>query len=488
MDAHTHRDPPPDAFGLVGATLDGKHRVERVVAEGGFGVVYAGTHATLARPIAIKVLKIPGDLGGTSRAAFVAKFTDEARVIAQLNHPSIVQVLDHGVLERGDAGALPWIVLEWLEGQTLEQWLAARAGQPRITPGEALGLLHPIFEALAFAHHRGVAHRDLKPANIMVVPAWRGFSLRLMDFGIAKIMEPDEVATGGATNTRSVIHAFSPGFAAPEQFAGGRTGPWTDVHALALLMCEVITGEPAYRGKDPTEWIFEATNPQRPTPGHYGVDVGAWESILARALALRPDGRQRDAGELLDQLERALPSGATRLPAEIPVALQPTAYADVSSRQAPTTARSSAVSRDVVRFASPRGLRIAATLAAIGLLSFVVAAVAVLRGRNASVSSRGATPTTTAQPAPAAPPGTVPFVPAQTTNGLPAIPSPPLNPAPTLAPALVPAAASLSPEPPVTTATARTIRRAPLTRPPTPAIRARPTASPRRTPLPFRIQ
>src|SRR3954471_460935 len=103
-----------DRFGLIGTELDRKFKVERVVAEGGFGVVYAGRHIGLDAPIAIKVLKTPPDLNESARKDFIAKFTFEAKTIARIKHPNIVQVLDTGVSDVPSGVAAPWMVLEWL--------------------------------------------------------------------------------------------------------------------------------------------------------------------------------------------------------------------------------------------------------------------------------------------------------------------------------------------------------------------------------------
>ncbi len=183
---------PADFFGLVGVTLDGKYDVERVVAEGGFGVVYRATHCGLRRPVAIKVLRTPAHLDAAPRAPFLEKFAPEARLIADLDHPAIVRVLDFGVGPVPNGEVAPWMVLEWLDGTPLEDDLEARRGAGGRSPAEALALLRPALEALAVAHEAGVAHRDLKPANLMRARGRRGESvLRVLDFGIAKVMRDD---------------------------------------------------------------------------------------------------------------------------------------------------------------------------------------------------------------------------------------------------------------------------------------------------------
>ncbi len=158
-----------------------------------------------------------------------------------------------------------------------------------------------MIEAVAYAHRRGVVHRDIKPANIMLVDGDGGPLLRMLDFGIAKIMEGDPIGdtrvgrSSGATG-------FSPDYAAPEQITYSRTGPWTDVHALGLLFSELLTGEPPFTA-DADEQLFEQVmSAERPTPARRGIDAGRLEPIVAKALALSPGQRWNDAGELLDAL------------------------------------------------------------------------------------------------------------------------------------------------------------------------------------------
>jgi serine/threonine protein kinase len=303
-----------DRFQLTGQTLDGKFRVDRIVAEGGFAVVYAGQHLNLDRGIAIKVLKTPKELSEGAIENFIAKFTLEAKTIARLNHLNIVQVIDSGVSRMPSGETEPWMVLEWLTGRTLERDLQQRRGHGGRTAAEALSLLEPIFDALSYAHEEGVAHRDVKPANIMIVSTKRGEMLKLLDFGILKIMEKGEVADKELAPTRGALSAHSPAYAAPEQITGLRTGPWTDVHGLGLLVTEVLTDLPPYEGKDITTLLREILSPQRPTPARRLVDAGPWEPVLAKALALDPSERFKDANEFLAALKSAISLSPPPLP------------------------------------------------------------------------------------------------------------------------------------------------------------------------------
>ena len=297
-----------DEFGLEGHKIEGRYEVDQRVAVGGFGVVYKGHHRALRTPVAIKVLKVPGELNEESQREFAKGFLAEAQTLAALKHPAVVRSLDFGVTVMPAGQNAPWMALEWVEGITLREHLHARRAEVT-TPDRAFELLRPVLEAIASAHEAGVVHRDLKPANIML-PADPGDGpvSRVLDFGIAKAMKPEEsAAPSGHTQTASNLSAFSVKYAAPEQVGGLRTGPWTDVHALALILTELLVGQDPYPGKDSMEVTAAVLRPQRPTPLAFGYDVGAWEPVLARAMSFRPAERFANARELLNALEASVP-------------------------------------------------------------------------------------------------------------------------------------------------------------------------------------
>ncbi len=292
-----------DTFQLAGATLEGRFAVDRPVAEGGFGVVYHAQQAMLDRPVALKVLRTPTRYDAAARQQFLAAFLGEAKTVARITHPSIVLVYDFGVSLMPSGERAAWMALEWLTGVTLDDELSVRRGRGGRTPTECMNLLRPALAALAVVHAAGVAHRDLKPANIMLVPGPGGPTPKLLDFGIAKIMDPEEAPGTGLTKTRSAQVAYSPAYASPEQISLGRSGPWTDVHAMGLILTELLTDRQPLDGEDPVALYQKIVDPVRPTPGKVGVPVGPWEAVLSRALALSTSVRYRDAGELLHALE-----------------------------------------------------------------------------------------------------------------------------------------------------------------------------------------
>ena len=163
--------------------MEGKFRVDGLVAEGGFGVVYFAAQTMLERAVALKVLKTPPEFGPEARQTFMEGFAREAKTIARISHPNIVQVIDFGIAAMPSGEQAAWMALEWLQGITLRDSLMARRGRGGRSAQECLALLRPTLEALAYAHDEGIAHRDLKPANMMLVETRRGTVLKLLDFG-----------------------------------------------------------------------------------------------------------------------------------------------------------------------------------------------------------------------------------------------------------------------------------------------------------------
>jgi hypothetical protein len=383
--------PPEDEFGLLGTAIDGKYVVESVVAAGGFGVVYRGRHAVLGSPVALKVLKVPPDMRESVRAAFVQMFLNEARIVASLTHPAVVRAMDFGAVEYAAGLAAPWMALDWIDGATLAHDLEARRGRGGRSPAEALALLTPVLEALAEAHEASVVHRDLKPGNVML-PSARGrrgaVEARLLDFGIAKVMGGDDTTTSGQTQTHSALPAYSPRYASPEQVSRMRTGPWTDVHASGLLLTELLVDRAPYEG-DQLRLTAQAMAATRPTPARFGVDVGPWEAILARAMALHPSDRYAHAGELLSALEATVTEAERARAAQASSALlldEPTLTRTLpaAAPSAPAPIGGGTISAVVLPEAPPaprgKGRRVVVALA-LGAAAALVGATAFKLGR-----------------------------------------------------------------------------------------------------------
>ena len=307
----------PDTLELIGTTLADKYAIESVVGEGGFAVVYKATHLLWKRPVAVKVFKALGDVGTEHRGKLLDEFIREGALLADLSERSaaIVQARDVGMLATKKGEQVPYMVLEWLEGATLESIITSEkeSGAPARTIDETVRLLEPAAEALALAHMKGIAHRDVKPPNIFVLgdPRSPTATVKILDFGIAKVVQDVQKMAGAFAKTSGQITSFTPAYGAPEQFsrAHGATGPWTDVFALALVCVEVLTQRDPLDGDDFMQLAYASSNPAaRPTPrgrGAAGVS-DAVEAVFVRALAVKPQERYPGAGEFWNALRSAV--------------------------------------------------------------------------------------------------------------------------------------------------------------------------------------
>jgi serine/threonine protein kinase len=309
-----------DVFGIVGSVIAGAYHVEEVVAEGGFGVVYRAHHGGFRAPVALKLLKVPPQ-SSEQQAAFLELFRAEAELLFRLSAslPTVVRPLHVDAFTAFDGRFVPYIVLEWLEGLTLDALIKQRSrdGLPPVPLRKLVRLLTPVARALERAHNFGgpdgnvsIVHRDLKPENIFVAQVAGEEVVKILDFGIGKVKSVASQVAGRMSQDGQAPTAFTPAYGAPEQWAPknyGQTGPWTDVWGLALCMVEVVAGRPVIDG-DPTAMMGTTLDPRRrPTPRTEGVVVpDAVEDVFERALALDPRARQRDAGVFWNELVAAL--------------------------------------------------------------------------------------------------------------------------------------------------------------------------------------
>ena len=317
-----------DPLNLVGTTIAEKYLVESVVGEGGFAVVYRALHTVWKRPVAIKVFKALSEVSRARRQELLDDFIREGALLAELSERSsaIVQARDVGMVALPQGDSVPYMVLEWLEGEPLETLLLRERelGTPPRMPEEVVALLGPVANALALAHQKGIAHRDVKPGNIFVVATDDGVpQVKLLDFGIAKVVQ--EAQKDGFRKTAGGMTSFTPLYGAPEQFDRGRgaTGPWTDVFAFALILVELLAGREALVGDDLAQLAYSSMDERRrPTPRELGVEVSdEVEAVFAKALAVRPEERFGDAGLMWSALRGPLSMGpasgfATTVPSE----------------------------------------------------------------------------------------------------------------------------------------------------------------------------
>ena len=293
---------------------------------GGFGVVYRGVHKGFGELIAIKCLKIGETLSEEEQKHLLERLQDEGRLLHRLSKATsgIVQALDVGAFTTPSGQWVPYLVLEWLEGETLADLLKERrdTGTGGFGIVEAMRLLDPAARALSVAHGQKIAHRDVKPANIFVTDVGGKRTTKVLDFGIAKVLAEHNTFTTALESTKQAPTAFTPRYGAPEQFnkQRGASGPWTDVFALALVFVECATGRKALEGDDPTQlYIASADKGFRPTLRARGLEVSEEvEAVIRRALDVEPRERFTDAGAFWSALEIATGVDAADLARDSP--------------------------------------------------------------------------------------------------------------------------------------------------------------------------
>ncbi len=263
--------------------LGERYRVEARIGAGGMAEVYRGFDQVLDRTVAIKVL-----LPQFARdAGFVARFRREAQAAARLNQPTIV-----GVYDSGSDGDRQYIVMEFVEGRTLADFLASGR---RPTQVQAVELTRKIAEALASAHAQGIVHRDIKPGNVMVT---RGGFVKVMDFGIAR-MQTDVTAP----QTSSVIG--TPTYLSPEQAQGQAVDARSDIYSLGCVLYELLAGRPPFTGDTPVAIAYKQVNETPVPPSAHNPDVPPrLDAVVMKCLAKNPANRYQTAEELAADLER----------------------------------------------------------------------------------------------------------------------------------------------------------------------------------------
>lgn len=273
----------------LGEVIGAKYRVERKIGQGGMGVVYLGINDSLGQKVAIKFLnrKLADDEG------IVGRFLNEARSYCRVNHPNAVTLLEYG---QHTDGAL-YIITEFVEGLNLSETMKSVEG---FTTPQILMVGMQLCEVLSVAHAQGVIHRDLKPDNIMLTPQARGrFSVKVLDFGIAKIVDEED---GPTTETGSVFG--TPEFMSPEQARGEVADPRSDIYALGIILFFMATGKLPFRGKNKLVVLNKQLHEAPPRPGSLREGVSLkLEAVILKCLNKRPQERFATADDLFEALE-----------------------------------------------------------------------------------------------------------------------------------------------------------------------------------------
>ena len=317
-----------DVFGIVGTLQEGAFRVEQVVAEGGFAVVYRAHHEGFRAAVALKCLKLPGTLNEAKQAEFLDKFRAEGELLFRLSAaiPAVVRPLHVGTVKSIKASFVPFIALEWLDGRNLDAFIDERRrhGKPALDLKRAVQLLAPAARALEQAHAFpgptgtvSILHRDLKPENLFVVDVGGRDVIKVLDFGIGKVKSAATQIVGRVSIEQSSFSAFTPAYGAPEQWLPkhfGQTGTWTDVWGFALTMVELITAKTPLPGDAHAVMGAAIDERSRPTPRSLGLATSdAIEAIFNKALAVDPKQRFHDIGEFWNQLEAEVGASSTKI-------------------------------------------------------------------------------------------------------------------------------------------------------------------------------
>ena len=315
-------EPPlsPAASGaLVGTVLRNTYRIDRVLDQGGMGMVYAGEHLRLGRPLAVKVLA--SHLAADGNA--LARFQREAEIVSRLQHPHVVNILDFDATDDGE----PYIVMELLQGESL----GARLERERsLALHETVRIVQQVASALAAAHADGIVHRDLKPANIFLVQVEHSAAfVKLLDFGISKVAHA--VATRRVTREFDVLG--TPDYMAPEQ-ALGRTAQVdgrADQFALAVIAFEMLAERVPFQDESVMGVLYRVAHEAPPLLSSVAPGLpGGLDAVLARAMRKAPEERFANIVEFSTELARA--AGSSLHPSLFPPARAPA----VPPSQAPT--------------------------------------------------------------------------------------------------------------------------------------------------------
>lgn len=269
-------NPPPLPDPLVGTVVAGRFRIERRLAEGGFGAVYRAMQLSIGRAVALKLLN-----PGAGDAAAPARFAREARALGRLSGPNVVRVLDYGVLPDGRS----FLAMELLDGEPLDQSLAR--GQMSIPDIVAAGI--QLCRALEEAHAAGIVHRDIKPSNIFVQRAGAGWLVKLIDFGAA-------LRSGEPALTAAHYVVGTPSFLSPEQIRGQPADARSDLYGLGLVLFEMLTGFPPFTAQDTVAVLSHHLHTPPPRVIAMRPETPpALDALVAVLLSKSPDERFQSA-------------------------------------------------------------------------------------------------------------------------------------------------------------------------------------------------
>ncbi|OZE82581.1 serine/threonine protein kinase [Rhodococcus sp. 14-2483-1-1] len=368
-------------------TLSSRYELGEILGFGGMSEVHLARDTRLDRDVAIKVLR--ADLARDP--TFYLRFRREAQNAAALNHPAIVAVYDTGEAET-EAGPLPFIVMEYVDGDTLRDIVRAEGPMP---PRRAMEVIADVCAALDFSHRNGIVHRDVKPANIMINNAG---AVKVMDFGIARAIAD---SSSPMTQTAAVIGTAQ--YLSPEQARGEQVDARSDVYSLGCVLFEILTGEPPFKGDSPVAVAYQHVreDPQLPSLVNDTVPREL-DSIILKAMAKNPANRYQSAAEMRTDLVRVLGGQRPSAPMVMNDEDRTTILGSVDSRQADFSGRdkpaAAAEASRPSRHAGPDDERQSRRGLKIGLVSVAAVIVVAIVGAFLWSLGPGADPKTVTVP------------------------------------------------------------------------------------------
>ncbi|MBK8304104.1 MAG: SUMF1/EgtB/PvdO family nonheme iron enzyme [Chloracidobacterium sp.] len=298
-------DGMPTSHTIAGEpVLEGKYHLECRIGQGGMGVVYKARHAFLKTQLAIKVI-LPDLVGNDPQ--LVTRFRQEALAAAAIRHQNVVGVTDYGVID----GSLPFLVMEYVEGESLHDLLAR---EKALSPERALELITAVCAGVGAAHHQGIVHRDLKPLNVMICSDKPNLSqaVKILDFGLAKIKSGELLGSFIQAQTTGLMG--SPYYMAPEQWADEEPDARSDVYSLGVMFFQMVAGDVPFKGSSIPAIMKKHISDPAPTFADYGTRVSL-ELEKAVLHTLQKDKTQRTATveQFVEELTAAIHPGAATI-------------------------------------------------------------------------------------------------------------------------------------------------------------------------------
>ena len=352
----------------------GEYRIDKVLGRGGMGTVYAGVQPVIEKQVAIKLLNAQF----SADVNLVRRFVDEARAVNRIRHANIIDIFSFGQLPPPDGRQ--YFVMEYLEGTTL----AERMQRGDLSGDDMPSFLTQICDALDAAHGENIVHRDLKPENVWIVTPKRGKPfVKLLDFGIAKLLSSGERST---TQTGMVMG--TPHYMSPEQCHGKAVDHRTDIYAMGVMLYQLYSGRLPFQGETFAEILAKQIVDTPEPPSKHAQIPPELDKVIMRCLSKDPAGRPQSAKELGQTLASILAGAAARVQR---AAGQPTSATTLSASAVEVRRR--ALETEVAAKKGGKRVVVGAALAAVAVGAIVVA----------SLAGRGRPPAVAPQPSAAAP-------------------------------------------------------------------------------------